>query len=49
MRGRRMVLDGTDYNFTGAPVSLEPDGVWPAIDNPDPNRLHGDSLARRRA
>ena len=49
VRGHRMVLRDGDYHFTGPPIRFDPDGVWPVIDDPDPDRLHGDSLARRRA
>jgi hypothetical protein len=49
VRGRRMVLHDADYHFTGTPIPFDPDGVWPVIDDPNPDRLHGDSLARRRA
>jgi rubrerythrin len=49
VEGRRIVLSKDGYSFTGPPVHFDPDGVWPAIDNPDPAALPGDSLARRRA
>jgi hypothetical protein len=34
VRGRELVVTEGGYEFTGAPIEFDPDGVWPMADNP---------------
>lgn len=34
VRGRELVVKPGGYDFSGAPIHFDPDGVWPMADNP---------------
>jgi hypothetical protein len=49
VRGRRLVVHAGGYDFTGAEIAFDPDGVWPMVDNPSTASLPSPSLARVRS
>jgi rubrerythrin len=49
VRGRRLVVHEGGYDFTGAEIAFDPDGVWPMVDNPSTASLPSPSLARVRS
>jgi hypothetical protein len=49
VEGRRMVYRSGQWRFEGAPVELDPKGIYPMIDDPDPTRLPEGSPERKAA